>query len=63
MHLILKVLISQLTLRTGFEQPGTGSFAVEPRSHESDNKQTKLILLLKFACNTDLRSKNWLHDQ
>ena len=35
-----------------------GSLPVGPRSHECDkvNRQ-KLILLLKFACNTDLEPK------
>ena len=36
------------------------------RYHECDNEtmsKHKMILLLKFACNTDLGLKNWLHDK
>ena len=34
--------MSEAKLRTSFEQSGTGSFLLEPRSHESDNKRTKI---------------------
>ena len=34
------------------------------RSNESDNKETTIIILsFKFACDSDLEPKNWLHDQ
>ena len=34
-----------------------GSLPVGPRSHDWDKKQKKMILSLKFACNTDLGPK------
>ena len=40
-------------------------FAQDCRYNECDNvtiSRHKMILLLKFACNTDLGLKNWFHD-
>ena len=40
-------------------------FAQDCRYSECDNvtiSRHKMILLLKFACNTDLGLKNWFHD-